>query len=597
LFLFLISCSNAGSLSQDALMSLGLLNYRQNATIKGTFFGIYNANIKAVALGADGKCATSSEGNGSSDTGSKGEFELSYKRFAESGGNVCLVAYPKENGSRFLAVDQQKEIDWNGSEKFQVLVMPEPSSTSRSQFNVVSTPFNRMAARRLERLAKGNSDPSRLSDHLKSANRQIVSQFGLSRGLSKSFDRASSVELATPELTSINVDFSKLDDPMTLKFTVMIGGLHKMAIPAKPDTYNDVVKVVSEYISSGTGNSVGEDGKPILLPKDNPENKGLCSDCAGTGKPLSEGNSLSKQVSLAVNSFVAEKAADLGIPAEAVATITAQVVVQDKPAFGPTAPTTVDSPKPQATYGGTSFIYTLGSKISLNPSYSNASLFMLKDEGTLPKGLKINETTGEIYGVSEKLEVANFKIKVSGIGGEITLPLKIEVVPVPTININSPAICSGNVGELITCKYSTSGININPFTEGIETFSITGNLPVNTFFDQKTASIIGNTTQTCKPSECKVTILGSGKGGSTSISIQFIETPSFAYPDVLYTFLPGDSINIPTVNVRATDSFSINSKNLPSGLELNPKTGFITGTPSSSSPTSTSLSIKATGGW
>ncbi len=587
-----ISCTKVGDLSQDALLSLGLLNYRSNVSIEGSFYGIYNANIKAVALGADGKCDRLAAGNGSSDTDSKGKFSLSYKRFSDSQGNVCLVAYPREDGSsRLFAVDQQREIPWVGQNNFQVLVMPEPSTTSRSAFSVISTPFNRMASRRLERLAKGNTDPSKTAEHLKTANRQIVSQFGLSRGLSKSATRASSVELATPELTSIPIDFSNPSDPTTLKFTIMIGGLHKLAIPEKPDSYNDVVKVVSEYLSSGTGNSVGEDGKPILLPKDEPAN-------GGSGKPLSEGNSLSSQVAAAVNSFVADKAAELGIPAESIAAITAQVVVQDKPAFGPTAPTSQSSaPSPTITYGGNSFIFTLGSAVSLNPSYSNVSFFMLRDgkgDGKLPKGLSINETTGEISGVPEELTESTIRVKASGAGGEKIATIKIEIVPVPTININAPAYCNGNAGEVITCKYSTAGISLTPQLVGIESITGLGALPVGVIFEN--GSIVGRTSKTCAPGECTFTLNGSGKGGQTSVTIQFVESPSFTYPSAVYTYLPGDEISVAAQNIRAINSFSLDSNSsLPSGLKLNANTGAISGSPVTSNEVITNVVIKAEG--
>jgi len=110
-----ISCSKVGDAGVEALLSLGLLGARQTATIDGTFYGIYNANVKAVALGSDGKCNPLSSGNGGTVTSGKGEFSINYKRFSESGGSVCLMAYPKEDGtSRFFAVDQQKEITWSG---------------------------------------------------------------------------------------------------------------------------------------------------------------------------------------------------------------------------------------------------------------------------------------------------------------------------------------------------------------------------------------------------------------------------------------------------------------------------------------------------
>ncbi len=577
LLLTTISCSRIGDGSVETLLSLGLFGFRQTATIDGTFFGIYNANVKAVALGSDGKCKSLSTGDGDTVTSSKGEFSISYKRFSEAGGNVCIMAFPKEDGtSRFFAVDQQKEINWTGQDKFQILVLPEPSTTKRSEFSVVSTPFNRMAVRRLERLASGNSDPSKTGEYLKTANRQIVSQFGLSRGLSKN-SKASSIELATPELTSLKIDFSNPSDPETLKFIVMIGGLHKLAIPEKPETYEDVVSTVSEYLSSGTGSSVSEDGKPLLLPKDKTEN-------GGSGKPLSEGNSLSTQVAAAVNTFLIEKAADLGIPASAIAQIAAQIVVQDKPPFGPTAPPSQEKLNPPTvSYNQTSVTYSIFESFSLIPNYRDASFFTLKtgaSEPVFPPGMSINSTTGEItwnptdaiiatYTEAKKFD---FKIVASGKGGDTTTPLSIELVPKATINILSNNNCIGT-----TCKYSTGSLYIKLQTTGTTSLSGSGTLPSGVTFDSTTREIRGTSPGTC--SNCSYTVEATDKiGGKTSLTITFLETPTFTLPHATYRYVEGENIGLQISNIRATNSFTMTTTPLNNSLTIS-NSGLISGIP------------------
>jgi hypothetical protein len=577
LLLTTISCSRIGDGSIETLLSLGLLGFRQTATVDGTFFGIYNANVKAVALGNDGKCKSLSTGDGDTVTSSKGEFSISYKRFSETGGNVCIMAYPKEDGtSRFFAVDQQREINWTGQDKYQILVMPEPSTTKRSEFSVVSTPFNRMAVRRLERLASGNADPSKTGEYLKTANRQIVSQFGLSRGISKNA-KASSIELATPELTSLKIDFSNPSDPETLKFIIMIGGLHKLAIPEKPETYEDVVSVVSEYLSSGTGSSVSEDGKPLLLPKDKTEN-------GGSGRPLSEGNSLSTQVATAVNTFLVEKAAELGISASAVAQIAAQIVVQDKPSFGPTAPPSQEKLyPPTVSYNQSSVTYSIFDKFSLIPNYKDANYFTLKtgsSEPVFPPGMSLNSTTGEITWeptdaiIATYLEPRNFDFKIiaSGKGGDTVTPISIELVPRATINIMSNNNCVGT-----TCKYNTGSLYIKLQTTGTSSLTGSGTLPSGVTFNSTTREFVGSTPGTC--SNCSYTVVATDKmGGTTSLTITLLETPTFTFPYATYRFIEGENINLQISNIRATNSFAIATTPLNNSITVS-NSGLITGIP------------------
>lgn len=593
LLLTSISCSRMGDAGVEALLSLGLLGARQTATIDGTFYGIYNANVKAVALGTDGKCNPLSSGNGDTVTSGKGEFSINYKRFSESGGSVCLMAYPKEDGtSRFFAVDQQREITWSGQDKFQILVLPEPSTTKRSEFSVVSTPFNRMAIRRLERLALGNSDPSKTGEYLKTANRQIVSQFGLSRGLSKE-TRASSIELATPELTSIKVDFTNPSNPETLKFIIMIGGLHKLAIPEKPETYEEVVSVVSEYLSSGTGSSVSESGKPLLLPKDKIEN-------GGTGKPLSEGNSLSSQVSAAVNSFLIDKAAELGIPASSIAEIAAQIVVQDKPSFGPTAPPSQEkfSP-PTVTYTQSSFTYSIFDKFSIIPNYKDASIFTLKtgpSEPVFPAGLSLNSTTGEITWEPTNTIIAtytearkfDFKIVASGKGGDTTTPISIELVPKATINIVSNNNCTGT-----SCRFNKGSLYIKLQTTGVSTISGSGSLPPGVTFNASTREISGATPGTC--SSCSYSINATDKlGGKTSLTITFVETPTFTLPFGIYRFIEGENLNLQISDIRATNTFSISTSPTNNSITIS-NSGTITGIPATTIDNTITIDVTANG--
>ncbi len=391
LIVHFISCSKVVN-STEAMGLFGLLGYRQNVSLGGTFFGNYNADIKTVPLSAEGKCDRTLAGLGTTSTDNSGAFSINYPRISQSGGYVCVIASPKADGtSRFFAVDQQKEFPWTGTSAYSILVVPEPSTTSRSQFNVVSTMFNRMATQRLERLSKGNTDLTKTASYLKTANKQIVSQFGLSKGISRGVLRASSVENATPDLNDIVIDFNNKEDSTTLKFTVMIGGIQSLGDPTRPESYDQVVNVISKYLASGTGSSVDETGEPLILP--------------GQTQPLSlGGNSLASQISQKVATFVQAQSAALGLPASAVAAVTQQVQAQvaavDKPSFGITAPPVVVEITPELKYSVSNFTYLAGQSFSISPDYTatNAEKYSISSTVSIPSFLKINSFSGMITG-------------------------------------------------------------------------------------------------------------------------------------------------------------------------------------------------------
>ena len=145
---FLISCSNSLT-DQESAGLLVLLGYRQSINIGGTFFGNFNADVKAVPLSADGKCDRTASGLGGASTDDTGAFKINYTRISPQNGYVCIISTPKKDGtSKFLDLTTQSKLAWIG-DGFNVLVLPEPSTTTRSKFNVTSTMFNRMALQKL----------------------------------------------------------------------------------------------------------------------------------------------------------------------------------------------------------------------------------------------------------------------------------------------------------------------------------------------------------------------------------------------------------------------------------------------------------------
>jgi len=394
----LVSCGQALT-SIDSIGLLALLDYRYKVSIGGTFFGNFNADVKTVPLSADGKCDRTLSGLGTTTTDDSGGFKVTYSRTSQSGGYICVISSPKADGtSRFFAVDRQQSFAWTG-DAYNVMVLPEPNTTARSQFNVVSTMFNRMATQKLEKLAEGNKDLTRAGTLLKTSNKQIVSQFGLSKGISKSLtkttlqdalqrvlyseQRASSIEDAIPDLNDIPIDFTKKDNPVTLKFTVIIGGIQSLADPNDPSSYDKVVNIISKVVASGNKSEA------IVFPG---------------GATLSAGGSFGALVSTKIQSFVQSQGASLGLSATEINNIKEEAVqlaaVIDNPPIGSAS---IDKP----LYAVETNTYKIGDKITINPQVAGGSGFQITEICIVtcqPIGaptseyIQLSSTTGVITG-------------------------------------------------------------------------------------------------------------------------------------------------------------------------------------------------------
>lgn len=585
-----ISCSKVLN-SSESLGLLALLGYRQNVSIGGTFFGNYNADVKTVPLSADGKCDRTQAGLGQSATDSKGVFTLSYPRISQSGGYICVIATPKADGtSRFFAVDQQKEFPWTGSTAYSILVIPEPSTTSRSQFNVVSTMFNRMATQRLERLSKGNTDLTRTASFLKTANKQIVSQFGLSKGISRGVLRSSSLENATPDLNDISIDFNNKEDATTLKFTVMIGGIQSLGDPTKPESYDQVVNVISKYLASGTGSSVDETGEPLILP--------------GQTQPLSlGGNSLASQISQKVAVFVQAQSAALGLPPSAVAAVTQQVQAQvaavDKPSFGITAPPVVVEITPELKYSLSNFIYQAGQSFTVSPDYTatNAEKYSISSNTTIPGFLKINSYSGIISGTVPQSFTGNINLPliVTGTapGGKSTTQLlnftfqgsRLEYSNTSfSLNSNQSFTIEPSYSFISTFRFSSICINGSTCLEN-STSSYDGAISIDpnvgTISVTPLADAIGNQTYT-------LIVSGTAVSGfiNRSLTVTVTGKPGIVYPNqdinsMSSSFEVGSTLTLSEILplISGTYTSILFITNSPPGIELG-KDGIIKVTPS-----------------
>jgi hypothetical protein len=531
----LISCSRPFP-SNDSFGLWALLDYRLKVTIGGSFFGNFQANVKAVPLSSDGKCDRTLSGLGSSSTDDTGKFRVSYPRISQSGGYVCIVSFPKEDGSsRFFAVDQQKEFPWTG-DAYNILILPEPSTTSRSQFNVVSTMFNRMATQKLEKLAEGNQDLSRTGKLLKSSNKQIVSQFGLSRGIGKSLSRnlslqetfyrilytqprASSLEDKIPDLSDIQLDFSKKDDPVALKFTVIIGGIQSLADPNDPSSYDKVVGIISNVLSSGNKT------ESIVFPG---------------GATLSAGGSFGSLVSEKVQSFVTTQGASLGLSPAEINTIKQEAVqlaaAIDNPPIGSAPEKPLYAVEPNLVKAGESF--------SVSPQVSGATGFQITQvcgdicENVSSTGdnsgvnFQFSSSTGKITGtVPANLPgdtSFQLRIKATKSGSVITGVVNFSFRGKPTLIYSGEYITSETNGSNFPSLYSIGPLPVNgSFAAAVSVIGANASLSVTNLpsgnciqMNNTTGVLSGNFS--CITSETSAQVTVTNDIGSNTYSLKFI---------------------------------------------------------------------------
>ena len=613
-----ISCGQAATMV-ESLSLLSLYDYRNRVTIGGTFFGNYNADVKTVPLSPDGKCDRTQAGLGTSTTDGSGVFSVTYTRTAQNGGYICVVSTPKADGtSRFFAVSEQKEYPWTG-DAYNILVLPEPNTTARSQFNVVSTMFNRMATQKLEKLAEGNQDLSKAGRLLKSANRQIVSQFGLSRGISKSLPakvtlkdalekvlyreaRASSVESSIPDLNDIVIDFSKKDDPVTLKFTIIIGGIQSLANPNDPSSFDKVVNLISTVVASGNKSA------DIVFPG---------------GAKLTAGGSFGALVSEKVQTFVQAQGTSLGLSQTEINNIKVEAVALaaaiDNPPIGNT---TVE----RALYSTNLNSYKTGDTISVSPQVTGASNFQITEicvagncnpvTTSSSQFLQLSSTTGVFSGtVPADLpgDIA-FQVKVSAIrsgtattglvnfafrGKPIITYTGAFVAPLLNTVTSPPALYTiSNIPEGTTFTATPSIIGANT------TLSATG-FPPCVSFNTTTGLISGNVSCVTVDTTAQVTI--TNDVGSNTYSVKFIPSvvlPLYSTTTVTYKMNETLSIN---PQITGGSAFQITeicmmgncqtvTGNTPAAplnfIQIASSTGSITGTVPSSVPGDVSVQIK-----
>ncbi|MFZ9160241.1 MAG: putative Ig domain-containing protein, partial [Aquirufa sp.] len=229
----------------------------------------------------------------------------------------------------------------------------------------------------------------------------------------------------------------------------------------------------------------------------------------------------------------------------------------------------------------------------IRPTYSGLATAFTIDKA-LPLGLTFNTATGEITGKPTVFTgLVRYVVTASNSTGSTSAPLDLEVLIAPPKNLkyNTPVIYEEEV------KISP----LNPSVIGkVDSYTIDKVLPDGLQMDPLTGIISGTPTKAIPLTEYWVTATNTtGSARARLVITVLIARPRISYPEPVlgsqinpvYTgvdlFIAG-ATNPPLVpSTKGIISSILINKPLPAGLNFDPVTGIISGTPTALSPPTT----------
>jgi len=218
--------------------------------------------------------------------------------------------------------------------------------------------------------------------------------------------------------------------------------------------------------------------------------------------------------------------------------------------------------------------YALLEPLTLKPSFRGEVVrFAVAPE--LPEGLQLDEATGVISGTpSAVAEEATYEVTAENSAGTTTAALTFSVKRAPPSSLEYPSLEPVlNAGEEVNVAAEVGG--------SATKFTVEPSLPKGLRLNGATGEIRG--VPTAEAAEATYVVTASNEAGKASKEIAFsvaLPPPSeISYPMASNSYAAGEPVLIePLLDACMGCTFTAEPA-LPEGLELDPKTGVISGSP------------------
>ncbi|HMZ22146.1 MAG TPA: putative Ig domain-containing protein, partial [Blastocatellia bacterium] len=227
--------------------------------------------------------------------------------------------------------------------------------------------------------------------------------------------------------------------------------------------------------------------------------------------------------------------------------------------------------------------------ITAGPAGGNYNYALIS--GALPQGLTFN-SNGSFSGAPAQAGTFNFRVTATGFGGCTGFTDYVLTVNCPTITLDTASLPGGTIGTAYNQSVSAS-------PAGSYSYTVTsGALPANLTLNAATGAITGMPT-TSGTFNFTITATSGSCSGSRSYSVTITCAGITLSPTS--PLLPGGQAGIAfsqTVNAAPAGSYNLSliGGSLPSGLNLNPTTGLISGTPNTTGTFAFTVQAQAANG-
>ena len=231
--------------------------------------------------------------------------------------------------------------------------------------------------------------------------------------------------------------------------------------------------------------------------------------------------------------------------------------------------------------------YTKGVPISTNsPSSGGGAVTAYSVSPALPAGLAMNAATGGISGTPTAIApAATYSVTASNAGGSTSAALNITIndaAPSGLAYPANPAIYTKDMPIAASAPTHGGGAVIG--------YTVSPALPAGLSLDSNSGVISGTPTVLSPTTIYTVVATNSGGAASTTLSLTVNDAPPVALvystSTAIYTKSTAIAANTPTHGGGAVLGYAVTPA-LPAGLNLDPSSGVISGTPTVVSPATT----------